>query len=160
VNCMTNDDPKKLEEAIHRELRRLPELDAPTDLVPRVMELLAARARLPWWRRSWFTWPLPGRVLSGVAAAAVCAAAGWAIASVSVELPGRASLFDGPLAIVRVAFEAVATVLGALSLLAQAINANQLAFGAGLAAFIYLSCIGLGTACYRVAFRKTQHPTN
>src|SRR5437764_13255978 len=54
-------DDKKLELQIDRQLKGLPELDAPAGLVPRVMAALAARAALPWYRQSWSQWPVAMR---------------------------------------------------------------------------------------------------
>ena len=55
---MDENREKKLEELIHRELRQLPERPAPATLVHRVMLAVHARARRPWWERSWVGWPL------------------------------------------------------------------------------------------------------
>ena len=50
-------DDKKLEIKIDRELKALPELPAPPSLLVRVMAAISAMANLPWYRRSWATWP-------------------------------------------------------------------------------------------------------
>ncbi len=50
-------DDKKLEIEIGRQLKSLRELQAPSSLLPRVMAVITARAELPWYRRSWMTWP-------------------------------------------------------------------------------------------------------
>src|SRR5690349_16789548 len=54
---------KLLEELMHRELRKLPDLEAPASLIPRVRSAIAARARQPWWRRPMLTWPLAMRAV-------------------------------------------------------------------------------------------------
>jgi hypothetical protein len=51
-------DDKNLELEIDQQLKALPELEAPTGLVPRVMATLTARAALPWYRQSWSSWPM------------------------------------------------------------------------------------------------------
>src|SRR5258705_4824538 len=55
---------KRLENEIHRELKKLPELIAPRTLISRVMAAIEARLRLPWYRQSWQVWPLPLRAVS------------------------------------------------------------------------------------------------
>ena len=59
---MEKDFEKQLEELIHRELRKLPDLPAPDTLVSRVRSAIAAQARQPWWQRPLLTWPLAMRV--------------------------------------------------------------------------------------------------
>jgi hypothetical protein len=51
-------DDKKLELEIDRQLKALPELEAPAGLASRVMAALAARAAVPWYRQSWSNWPV------------------------------------------------------------------------------------------------------
>src|SRR5689334_1458839 len=48
---------KKLEVAIDRELKSLPDVVAPATLVSRVMAAIELRKALPWFRRAWDTWP-------------------------------------------------------------------------------------------------------
>ncbi|MGE3511941.1 MAG: hypothetical protein AB7N65_24015 [Vicinamibacterales bacterium] len=57
-----------LERDIHARLTREPAPRAPVSLRMRVMAAVAARGARPWYRRSWFTWPLTIQVASGVAA--------------------------------------------------------------------------------------------
>src|SRR5688572_3286550 len=59
---MENDFEKALEELIHRELRKLPDLSAPDTLVSRVRSAIAAQDRVPWWQRPMMTWPFGLRV--------------------------------------------------------------------------------------------------
>jgi hypothetical protein len=47
----------ELEMAIDRELRSLPDRPAPASLAPRVLQAIAERQRLPWWRKSFTHWP-------------------------------------------------------------------------------------------------------
>src|SRR6266571_5146207 len=53
---VTSEYEKQLEAAVDRELKALPELPAPANLVSRVMAAIAARANLPWYHQSWQTW--------------------------------------------------------------------------------------------------------
>ena len=55
---------KRLEAAVDKELRSLPELKAPNTLMFRVMKALEARLSLPWYQQSWQMWPLAVRAAS------------------------------------------------------------------------------------------------
>ena len=52
----------ELEIWVDRELRRLPDRPAPETLMPRVMQAIAARQAVPWWRKSFAHWPLFARL--------------------------------------------------------------------------------------------------
>jgi hypothetical protein len=52
-----------LEQWVHRELRRLPDCQAPDDLVGRVLEEVRRRQALPWWQQSLWHWPSTARWL-------------------------------------------------------------------------------------------------
>jgi hypothetical protein len=72
---MNTNDPEKLEAAVHRLLRSVPDRRAPAGLEGRVLAELVRRASLPWWRRSYAYWPSSVRVaffiISALAAALV-----------------------------------------------------------------------------------------
>jgi hypothetical protein len=68
-------DPADLEREIHGALTRLQAPRAPGSLSPRVMTEVRARLALPWYRRSWFSWPVGWQVV-GVVAALVMVAVG------------------------------------------------------------------------------------
>jgi hypothetical protein len=59
---MSTHDPEKLEAAIHRALRSVPDRKAPASLQTRVFAELNRRAALPWWRKSFAYWPVAIRV--------------------------------------------------------------------------------------------------
>jgi len=52
---MNEQNEKQLEQLVHRELRKLPELPAPETLVHRVMLAVHAKEHRPWWQRSWWS---------------------------------------------------------------------------------------------------------
>jgi hypothetical protein len=54
---MHSNNDKHLESEISRELKALPPLTAPASLVNRVMAAIEQRANVPWYQRSWQTWP-------------------------------------------------------------------------------------------------------
>jgi hypothetical protein len=57
---------RDLEVRLGRALRALPDRRAPSTLEARVLDALARRLPLPWWRRSFAEWPVPARVAFGV----------------------------------------------------------------------------------------------
>jgi hypothetical protein len=57
---------RDLEVRLGRALRALPERRAPATLESRVLDALARRAPLPWWRRSFGEWPAAARVAFGL----------------------------------------------------------------------------------------------
>jgi hypothetical protein len=72
---MNTNEPDKLEAAIHRVLRSLPDRKAPAGLEGRVLAELSRRAALPWWRKSFAHWPSAVRIafFAGSALAAALA---------------------------------------------------------------------------------------
>src|SRR5882762_9678612 len=61
---MNANDHQQLESAISRELKALPALTAPAAVMNRVMAAIERRLNVPWYRRSWETWPVALRVTS------------------------------------------------------------------------------------------------
>lgn len=70
---MSTHDPEKLEAAIHRVLRSIPDRKAPAGLEARVLAELGRRASLPWWRRSYAFWPSSVRLMFFVGSAVAAA---------------------------------------------------------------------------------------
>jgi len=58
---MNSDYHKMLESEIDRELKALPELEAPASLSRRVLDSILQRHALPWYQQSWQHWPMPLR---------------------------------------------------------------------------------------------------
>ena len=61
---MNSIDDKQLELEIGRQQKTLPELAAPASLANRVMAAIESRLHVPWYRRSWATWPVALRTAS------------------------------------------------------------------------------------------------
>jgi hypothetical protein len=70
---MSTHDPEKLEAAIHRVLRSVPDRKAPAGLEARVLGELSRRASLPWWRKSYAFWPSSVRLVFFVGSALAAA---------------------------------------------------------------------------------------
>ena len=61
---MNGNDERHLEALIDRELKALPELQAPASLLPRVLAVIRPQVALPWYRRAWQSWPFGLQVAS------------------------------------------------------------------------------------------------
>ena len=153
---MNPDYNKQLEAAISRELKALPELTAPAVLANRVMATLEQRARVPWYRRSWQTWPVAMQAASLVVLLALFGGlclGGWQLSqtgTATLALHRVGEWFSG-LSMIGNTFNALANaaVLVMKKLGTGVIVACLLAVGTG-----YAVCVGLGTVYFRLAFAK------
>ncbi len=147
---------KSLEAEIARELKGLPDLSAPSSLIPRVSAAIAERGRAPWYRQAWSAWPVRLR-----AAALVTLAACFALLCLGAwRLPDT----EGYSAAIRYAaawFSSLATLWHALNALVSTLAqvAQQLGRGfllacLGAVALAWAVCLGLGTACVRLALAR------
>ena len=155
---MNPDYEKRLEVEINRELKALQELAAPPALANRVMAAIGQRARVPWYRRSWQTWP-----------------AAWQAASLAVLLALFGGLCIGgwELSQTRTATLALHRMgewLSGLSMVGHTLNVlanaalfavKKLGTGVIVACLVavgtgYAMCIGAGTVYFRLAFAKRQ----
>src|SRR5688572_6306754 len=50
-------EQKELEQFIHQQLKKLPEREAPAELVSNVFAAIAARENAPWWKQPFTSWP-------------------------------------------------------------------------------------------------------
>ena len=148
---------KKLEDLVHRRLRQLPELEAPATLLPRVMAAIVARQQLPWWRRSWTTWPRGTRMgffVLLMLIALTMLGGGWqAWNTVAASRYGVG--LEQFLAPVLSLGQLVVVLAHGLSLTVKTLI-MQPVFVAGLIAIglMYLTCIGLGSACFRLVIHR------
>ena len=147
---------EQLEQLMHRELRKLPELRAPETLVHRVMLAVHAKERQRWWQRPWQTWPLAAQwISSAMFAAAVVAliyfgAQAWQLAGIGNPLDKiwLWILSLGPL------WDWLVAQVNAVALIIQKGGQLYLFIGLGVAATMYLLCLATGTACYRLALTR------
>jgi hypothetical protein len=147
---------KNLEAKIDCALKALPDLVAPSRLLPHVLETIAWRHALPWYRQPWQMWPAALRVCTLVlllgSCGALCVAcwqltraAGFTAASQEV-----AQTFSGLSAIWNV----LNVLLGAVVLVVKHLG-TAFMVGCGVALVLgYAVCVGLGTACVRLAYAR------
>jgi hypothetical protein len=148
---MQTDPEKELEEQIHQELRDLPPVSAPVDLIARVQSTIYARENRPWWQQPWMAWPMAARVVSALVVCVGVGYGGWLISQ-----PGNLSL-DGvgkSLSAWAWVWELALTLIDALVAVLQLVEMKYWLIG-GLALLLsYLSCVGLGTLCFRMVYSK------
>ena len=150
---MNSEYERALELEIDRELKRLPELDAPATLAQRVMATIARRRALPWYHQPWQYWPLPLRVAAmaflSITFGGVCIAA-WQLtkaAGVSAALQEVGGLFSGLTTVWNI-FNVLA---GAIVLVAKHLGTGFIIACFAIAALGYALCLTLGTAWVRLA---------
>ncbi len=153
---MNSNYESELEAAVNRELRALPELQAPRTLQTRVLQAIARRANLPWYRRSWQSWPLALQVPALATMLAVFGGvcfAGWEI--------WQSPAFAAAAHKVAQCLSGFGTIWGAASVLVNAIGLTLKQLGTGLLlaslaaiALGYAMCVGLGTVYLRLALRR------
>jgi hypothetical protein len=155
---MNPDYDKQLEVEISRELKALPELAAPAALVDRVMAAIEQRATVPWYRRSWQTWPAALQTASLVVLLALFGGlclAGWELsqAEAATRVVHRVGEW----------FSGLSVIGNTLNVLANAAALAVKKLGTGfiiaclvLAGLGYALCVGLGTVYYQLAFARRE----
>lgn len=147
----------ELEQAVDRELRRLPDLRAPDDLIPRVLRALAERQARPWWCQSIVHWPWLAR--SGFLAFTTGLAGllfyfTWGLGngiSLGVLTDEIAQLSDR----IEISRTIVGSLAGALVAVARSAGPWLPWTAIGVVAASYLTTLALGTYCYRLACERS-----
>lgn len=153
---MDENREKKLEELIHRELRQLPERPAPATLVHRVMLAVHARAKRPWRERAWVSWPLGLQMISLAVLLASAGLVSYFLGAVwnGVSVTSISSGLIESFAWLKPIWEMVAALIGAVTVIVRVTGQQFLLIGAAVVALAYVTCIGLGTVCVRMALHK------
>jgi hypothetical protein len=153
---MHEEENKDLERWTDAELRRLPDVSAPPTLLHRVMLAVHERARQPWYRRAWPTWPRPIQVAS-LLLLALLACGVVALTVNPTWVPGLGSMsWETPAwtAQLTTAIDRTGTMIGALGVIWRTMGQGALLCGLALVLVAYASSVGLGTVCYRLAVRR------
>jgi len=144
------------EARLDRELKRLPDRPAPATLMPRVLAAIQARARLPWYRQDWSTWP---RFAQGFSLAVLSLLLG-ALTYACLHFPelGAPDAFRAQLdtwLAPLVALWTVAQALGGVAVALCSKAGGWVCLGLGIVCLAaYLSAVGAGTMLYRLACGK------
>jgi len=150
---MSSEYEKSLEAEVDRELKGLPELTAPPGLALRVMRVIAARKAGAAYRPPWQQWPAWLRAAAFTALAlmfsALCLAVWQLPRTQEMDLARReVSQWLAPAGIV---WSALSAVTHALILVAARLGTGIWLAWALLVGTVYLMCMGLGTAYFRLA---------
>jgi hypothetical protein len=153
---MNLDNDKQLDLAISRELKTLPELTAPVSVANRVRAAIELRLNVPWYRRSWVTWPLALRMASLAAMLALFGGlclAGWELSRTEPIMSAmhRAGQWFSGLNTIGSVMNILA---GSAALVVKKLGTIFIVaclVGAGL---VYAIFLGLGTVYFRLAFAK------
>ena len=146
------------DQALHRELEALPELAAPGTLIPRVMDQIRGEARVPWYRLSFWQWPLALRAAALVAMVAVVGGVAYAcpLAWETLIAPPLAAAKTEVLAWWNPLADATRYLFQAGSAFWRDYLQNILLAVALLLMATYFTFLAAGTAVYRLAWRRTQ----
>jgi hypothetical protein len=153
---MNSEHDQNLEARIGRVLKELPELSAPSTLMPRVLGIIARQRALPWYRQPWPVWPIALRVATMI----FLLASFGGLCLASFELT-RAAGFTNAMQEIGHTFSGLSSVWNVLTVLASAVVLVLKHLGTGFmigcclaAALGYAVCVGLGTACVRLAYAR------
>ncbi len=149
---MNPDYEKKLEACVQRELDSLGELNAPPALANRIMRVLEERAAAPWYRRAWPTWPLGLRLASLLlllgAFGGLCFGT-WGLTHAVTTMEQSSSWLADAQALWR-----TVGVLGNIAgTFTDRLGTGVIVTGLALLFASGAVCIGLGSACVRLALR-------
>jgi hypothetical protein len=153
---MDADYEKRLEAAIDRLLKELPEMSAPHNLASRVLASIESRASVPWYRQSWQIWPVGLRVASFVILAGLFAAvcfASWKIVQAESFLAATQRV-GGWFSSLSAIWNAINVLAGALVLAVKQLGTGFIIACVIAMAFGYAMCIGAGTVYFRLGFAR------
>jgi hypothetical protein len=151
-----NPDYEQHSAEVDRVLKELPELSAPDTLISRVLKAVHARARLPWYQRSWETWP---RLCQAASFAVLLAmflglcVAGANLPHFSGFLPARHALTNW-IANAGAIWHAAAAILNAFVASARHLGSRIVVAALVAVGTAYALCVGLGTVCVRLVYAR------
>jgi hypothetical protein len=149
---------EKLERLVAQVLRDQPLRRAPASLETRVLSELAARARLPWWRRGVATWPAMVRV-PVITACAICVPLVWVLSVwlAARLLPVAHAQVAGPLATARDAGRALASLGAAGTHIIQSIPRDWLLGGMIATVTLYAALFALVAVGYALLYPRPDY---
>jgi len=146
----------QLEAEIDRQLKDLPDLAAPPDLIARTMNAIA-RPAPPWHVRPWFAWPVGLRVAYFVLALGALAGAipGWRAVGPGLFGPVVAR-FAHLRAGVECLWNAGGALAGAVTLTLDHLGKGVIVLCALVVVLAYAACVGFGTVFVRLALSGSR----
>lgn len=155
---MNNDTDSRLDAALGAELKKLPFPSAPPALISRVLALVEARARLPWWQRTWWDWPLAAKatfVLLGLAVVALLSGSSVLLGDVGAQYSDSVT---SKLDIFSSVWNLLPVFLDVAEALWNKLAQPYVMYLVALALMAYVVCIGASTLFLRVAAQRINPP--
>jgi hypothetical protein len=144
----TNNDP--LAAWTDRALKQLPLRSAPASLMMQVLAAIRRQASLPWYRRPWLTWPRGFQLGSALAMSGLVGLVVWLVTQSGA--PAEAATVAHRAESSFTLIGSIADTLGrAVLLLLRSLSTPVVIGLLTMVGAAYLTCLGLGTACWRVA---------
>ncbi len=150
-----NSDPdSKLEQLISRELKKLPDLQAPPALLRNVMARVRTFSAQPWWQRPWIQWPIAARV--AISAILIGMVTGLSVMTLPVPTLGSvAARVQEQLSSMTSLFGLCVTLIRAAMLVFTSIPSTAVWAIGVMIAVMYAAFLGFGTVLYRVTYSET-----
>jgi hypothetical protein len=146
---------KDWETWLHQRLRSLPATRAPKNLIPAVLQKIAARQSSVWWKRPWLEWPLAVQIVSAAVFCGTLATAYWCQDSLILLLRQSAASGLGHWSFLNAAWTITETLLGIAQYLVASIKTPFLMIAGMLALALYLAVVALGALLCRVASEQS-----
>ena len=151
---MNSEYERDLELEIDRELKQLSELEAPASLARRVLLVIEQRQALRWYNQPWQNWPMGLRLAALLLLSSLFGGlciASWQLsraAGMSATMQEIGGLFSG----LATFWNIINVLLGSIVLVAKHLGTGFIITCVLIIALGYALCLGLGTACVRLAF--------
>jgi hypothetical protein len=152
------DYEQQLEERLDRELKELPELQAPPALAARILSAVSRRAARPWYRRSWQAWPVSLRAASLPILLAMFGGLCWSVSALAhtVASAPATQKIAGELAGLRLIWRTLSVLSDAAILSFRHLGPGFLAAVFIALVLAYVACLALGTLSLRLAMARTD----
>lgn len=147
-------DGERWVEALDRELKSLPDHQAPPTLIPSVLAAIEARSARPWYKQSWVSWPVGVRLVVTAVSLLVIAASAWSWADIVSNLGVFGSVEETISDFVYIAGAVMNLAYLVVNAVITGLARTYSPFLLGIAIVLiamYLACIGCGTLLYRLA---------
>ena len=159
---MNSQYPERLAAGIDQELKSLPELQAPSTLIPRVSAAIEQRRSAPWYRQPWHAWPVLMRaaalVILAVFFASLCFGA-WRLPDTENYLAATRHA-AGWLSGLTSLWNALNALIGTLAQAVQQLGRGFLLGCLAAVALAWAMCLGLGTVCVRLVLARQITKSN
>jgi hypothetical protein len=143
---------REMEARLGQALRMLPDRRAPATLESRVLDALARRTPLPWWRRSFGEWPAAARIAFGVTSTLLVVLTVLAAAAANANLGSLGASHALATPVLHDA-SVLFVIMRTLSVSLTSILSSSWVLGCLIAsAALYAALFGLAIAGYRTLY--------